>query len=231
MGAWLSTEGISGKRIAVALAVAVLLADQLSKQWVRATVPLSTSTATSDEPFLRISNVVNSGIFLGISAPVAVLIPLAVAAGAILLLVYWRYAPANNRLLAVSIGLLVGGCTGNLVDRVVFGGVTDMIDVRVSASLGRVVFNVADLCCVAGMVAFDVFLVRLRLVKVPRNEYMIPYILRWLVGSEMGRSQNSRWRKAAFLRLGIRGMMPASSTAPTFEPTGESSSAQATRSS
>jgi len=195
----LRLQGINHMTASPILALSVVLVDQLSKLWVRESLPLNTSIP--QESSLRISHVVNPGLLFGISAPTVVSVVLMVAAVVIPLFLYWRYAPLKSRLLAVSLGLFIGGCLGNLVDRMVFGGVTDIIDVKVSDSIGRVVFNVADLCCMAGLIVFDVFLIRLRLTRIPKQQYLIPYVWRYVVESERSRSQNSWWWKPAFFRL------------------------------
>ena len=94
-------------------------------------------------------------------------------------------------------GLFVGGCLGNVIDRTVIGGVTDFIDISLSASFGSVVFNLADLCCLTGLVVFSVFLIRLRFVMIPRAQYLIPYLWRRLVEAERRRWQTGQWWKPA----------------------------------
>lgn len=71
-------------------------------------------------------------------------------------LVGWQVAtvrardPRLSRLLAVSIGLQVGGVLGNLTDRLLFGTVTDFIDLRVGGADKGLVLNPADLALGAG---------------------------------------------------------------------------------
>ena len=57
-----------------------------------------------------------------------------------------RFLPA----LAASVGLQVGGLVANLVDRFVFGTVTDFIDLRVGSADQGLVLNPADLGLGAG---------------------------------------------------------------------------------
>jgi hypothetical protein len=94
-------------------------------------------------------------------------------------------------------GLFVGGCLGNVIDRIALGGVTDIIDVNVSAGFGGLVFNVADLSCLAGIVVFSAFLIRLRFATIPKGQYMIPYLWRSLVEAERRRSRTGQWWKPA----------------------------------
>ena len=73
-----------------------------------------------------------------------------------LALVFWQIAtvrardPRLSRLLAVSIGLQLGGALGNLTDRLLLGTVTDFIDLRVGGADQGLVLNPADLAIGAG---------------------------------------------------------------------------------
>ena len=60
-------------------------------------------------------------------------------------------ARASSRLLAASLGLIVGGAIGNAIDRVAYGAVFDFVHFHVG-SFSWYVFNVADAAIVAGVV-------------------------------------------------------------------------------
>jgi signal peptidase II len=86
-----------------------------------------------------------------------------VAVGAFLLVLYYlRKMPVENRRLHVALGLVGGGALGNLVDRVLYGRVTDFIVWKARWG-GRVhewpAFNVADaaLCIGVGLMVLDMF--------------------------------------------------------------------------
>ena len=86
-----------------------------------------------------------------------------VAVGAFLLVLYYlRKMPVDNRRLHVALGLVGGGALGNLVDRVLYGRVTDFIVWKARWG-GRVhewpAFNVADaaLCIGVGLMVLDMF--------------------------------------------------------------------------
>ncbi len=188
----------SSRRRFILLFVLVMALDQLSKLWVREALPLYNSVP--DEGFLRISHVINTGMVLGIEAPFAVglLLPLGILG--LVLFLSWRYFPLNSRVLDTAMGFFVGGCVGNIADRMLLGGVTDIIDVNLSAAIGRLVFNVADLACLAGIIMFDVYLIRLRLRRIPRKQSLISYFWTSFVAVERSRSQAGQWWKPAFLR-------------------------------
>lgn len=75
-------------------------------------------------------------------------------------IVVWASWPgvARDRLLIVSLGLILGGTIGNLYDRAVFGGVRDFIHFQIVSSRPEKpvfdwpVFNLADCCLVCGAI-------------------------------------------------------------------------------
>jgi signal peptidase II len=74
-------------------------------------------------------------------------------AAAVVLLWAWL-SRAENRLTALSLGLIVGGALGNAIDRVAYGWVVDFVFFHVSGANWRFnwyVFNLADVAIVAGV--------------------------------------------------------------------------------
>ena len=140
------------------LALVALEADQLTKLWVRESLPLG--EAIPQESWLRITHVVNPGIFLGVPASpmISVLLPSAMIFAALIL--YWRLERSNDTLLNLGTGLFVGGSLGNLVDRIAYGHVTDFIELVTSGGHVRTIFNIADLCAILGIAILEVFLIR-----------------------------------------------------------------------
>ena len=62
----------------------------------------------------------------------------------------WLARGATSRLMAVSIGLIIGGALGNAFDRVLIGGVADFISLH-AYGFYWYVFNIADMALVAGV--------------------------------------------------------------------------------
>ncbi|MDM7998563.1 MAG: signal peptidase II [Dehalococcoidia bacterium] len=139
--------------------------DQLSKLLVRETV--QQGQAIPDDSAIRITHVVNPGILFG--APASPLVSLILPLGMILavLAIYWRFQRSGSTLLNIGTGLFVGGTLGNLLDRIIFGHVTDFIEVVTFGGEVRTIFNLADVCIIAGIVILEIFLVRhiLRLIR------------------------------------------------------------------
>ena len=126
------------------LAVLVFLADQLTKGLVRGF--LAPHESFPDQGFFRITRTFNTGSAFGLFQDQNVpLILLSVVGITVLLLIYRRRQRPSN-LLRLSLGLLMGGAAGNLLDRLRLGHVTDFVDV------GRwPIFNLADASIVVGL--------------------------------------------------------------------------------
>jgi signal peptidase II len=136
----------------VAVAVIVVAVDQSTKTWAEhQRVPRHLLGPL----WLWFS--VNSGAAFSLGRGSSVIIETIAVVIVVLLVLFSRRASrTGGRLLMVSLGLLVGGAVGNLIDRVLRhngGGVVDFIDV---ARIGHrdlwPVFNVADACIVAGVI-------------------------------------------------------------------------------
>jgi signal peptidase II len=74
---------------------------------------------------------------------------LAISLAAAVGLSVWM-ARAGSRLLAASLGLIVGGAVGNAIDRIAYGAVFDFVHFHVG-SFSWYVFNIADAAIVAGV--------------------------------------------------------------------------------
>ena len=140
------------------LGLVALELDQLTKLAVRET--LLPGEAIPHDARLRITNVVNPGILFGAPASplVSLLLPLAMIL--VVLGLYWRLHRSGSALLNVGTGLFVGGTLGNLLDRIIYGHVTDFVEVVTFGGYVRTIFNLADLCIIAGIIILEVFLIR-----------------------------------------------------------------------
>ena len=66
-----------------------------------------------------------------------------------LLFILYRHRPKTGVRPQLAFGLMLAGAVGNLVDRVVFGHVTDFID-----AVLWFIFNVADVSIIVGLIGF-----------------------------------------------------------------------------
>lgn len=138
----------------------VLLADQVTKVVVRGS--LAEGESVPQEGSLRITHLTNSGIIFGLDAPLAVSLVLPLLVLGVALFLYFRYGPFDGWLVNGAVALFVGGSVGNLLDRLIFGHVTDFIDVRLWGGYHWPAFNVADVGILLGAILFIVFVFKLR---------------------------------------------------------------------
>jgi signal peptidase II len=132
--------------VLAAVAAGILLTDQASKALVRATMSPPGTSIPVVGSLLRLTYVRNTGAAFGMfpGHPVVfVIVSLVVLSG--VAVYWWRVRPARA-LLVIALGLVSGGATGNLIDRVTAGRVTDFLEVPYIP-----VFNVADSAIVVGV--------------------------------------------------------------------------------
>jgi len=72
----------------------------------------------------------------------------------ILVLIYYKHIPKKTSYQIFS-GLAVGGLIGNLIDRIIFGFVTDFIDVGFWPS-----FNIADSALSVGIIGLIILIIK-----------------------------------------------------------------------
>lgn len=124
----------------------VVVIDQLAKYLVRNTMDYGQSIPIIDKVFYLTSHR-NPGAAWGIfSGQTGFLIAIAFIA-IIGFLVYAR--TVKDKLTRIAFGLLIGGATGNVIDRLIFGEVTDMFDFRF---INYPIFNTADIFLVSGVI-------------------------------------------------------------------------------
>lgn len=141
-----------------ALLGAVLVAlplDQATKAWVVARVSYGERVPVIDDLFY-ISHVRNPGAAFGLlnqassDFRVPFFIAVAIAAVAIIVSFYRQLAP-GDRHAALTLGLILSGALGNLVDRLTRGEVVDFLHVRLWSGYTWPDFNLADSFIVVGV--------------------------------------------------------------------------------
>ena len=138
-------------RLGLGIAATVAVADQVVKWWAMDAL-MAAAQAIEVLPFFNLVMVWNRGISFGMFGGGA-LPPwlLAAFAGAIAVGLGIWLARVETRLLAVGIGLVIGGALGNIVDRLRFGAVADFLDFHV-AGYHWPAFNLADAAITIGVV-------------------------------------------------------------------------------
>ena len=136
----------------------LLLLDQGFKVWVRAATPLHHATSLIPN-LLELTHVENRGVsfsFLGdISDNVRVPLLVSISIVAVALLAYYwlRHRGTMNVPSEFAFVLILPGAIGNLIDRAVFGTVTDYLHFRFY-SLSFFVNNLADILISLGVLAY-----------------------------------------------------------------------------
>ena len=141
------------RKITLSLLVAtlVVLLDQLTKLWVRTNSP----QVELLPGFLDLISVPpNYGAAFGLLANQTFLLIAITIASIVIILLLLRYLSPATILSIVSIGLILGGAIGNLIDRLRFGYVVDFIDVHLGELFHWYTFNLADSAIVVGIFVF-----------------------------------------------------------------------------
>lgn len=155
-------------RIGFAVALITLLLDQATKLYTLFVYDLPVREPVELTPFLKLIVVWNRGISYGLFQQHTdlgrwILIVISILAS-IGLSIWIRRT--TGRLLAASLGLIVGGAVGNVIDRLAYGAVFDFLQLH-WGSWSWYVFNVADAAIVAGVVGllYDSFVLEKRRVR------------------------------------------------------------------
>ncbi len=144
-------RGQDRKRLRLSLIVATIVValDQLSKLWIRDN--LVPGESLPEIGFLRLTYVVNTGSAFGLFANQTFLLIVITIVSLTSILLFLRYLSSASALTNASLGLILGGAVGNLIDRLHFGYVIDFIDIRLWGGLHWPAFNVADAAIVVGI--------------------------------------------------------------------------------
>jgi len=141
-------------------AVLIVTADQLSKVWIRTNLALGVPLFEIG-PFRIIRIPPNSGAAFGLFQGQTFALSIVALVAVVIILVYAlflsrRFPLLNNTPSWVALGLILGGTTGNLIDRLNpnLNGVTDFI------SIGSwwPIFNIADAATTIGTITLACFL-------------------------------------------------------------------------
>ena len=140
------------------LAVVVTVLDQCSKLWVRAAIPMQ-----NDVPlvpgWMHLTHTLNHGAAWSmLSGQRWFLVAITVIVSGVVVALARDFA-RRGTLPVVGLGLILGGAIGNLIDRVLFGAVTDFIDLDTPIRWLQTfpVFNIADSALTVGVVLLLIY--------------------------------------------------------------------------
>jgi signal peptidase II len=119
----------------------LVLLDQYTKALVRQNVPLNGSWNPWPwlEPYARILHIQNTGAAFGMFKNAGLFFTIVGVIVSSVIILYALRLPPGHTWMRVALGMQLGGALGNLIDRLLFGTVTDFISVGSFA-----IFNVAD---------------------------------------------------------------------------------------
>jgi len=157
--------------------VVIIALDQITKALTRRHLYLGESIDVWGS-FLRFTHLQNTGAAFSLSLPNESynrIFFIVTSILAIALIIYLLFR-ATHKIQIWAFGLVLGGALGNLIDRIIRGGVTDFIDFDIPDMLGMQrfpVFNVADSAIFIGMtlLIIDMLFISGRQ-KVPEPESM-----------------------------------------------------------
>ncbi|MDB5590991.1 signal peptidase II [Enterovirga sp.] len=152
---------MAAARLGYLAALLTLALDQASKLFLLFGYDLASREPLQLAPFATLIVVWNRGISYGLLQQETdlgrwLLVGVSLVAAAVMT---WWISRAGNRVLAVSLGLVVGGAVGNAIDRIAYGAVFDFVWLH-AGGWSWYVFNIADAAIVAGVVGlvYDAFL-------------------------------------------------------------------------
>jgi signal peptidase II len=125
----------------VGLAAVVVVLDQLTKTWLTSFLAPGESVDVIGD-LVRLVHGQNNGGLFGLFRGQA--LPFAIVSLVVIgLIVAYHARSGRNTYLSITLGLLLGGALGNLIDRLRLGYVVDFVDAGIG-TLRWYTFNVAD---------------------------------------------------------------------------------------
>jgi signal peptidase II len=144
-----------------AVVIAAVAADQITKLIVSSQLDLDESLRVIGP--LSIHHVQNPGIAFGLFGGATSVVTALTALAVGWMLLFFARSGARHPVLPVALGLLIGGSTSNLIDRIRLGHVTDFLDFKYWPA-----FNLADSFIVVGV---GILFVALVLSEAPRRKH------------------------------------------------------------
>jgi len=140
--------------IGAGIALLILVVDQAHKWWMLEVYRIEDLGRVRVTPFLDLVFVKNLGVSYGLflqDSRQGQWLLAGFAALAVLAMAIWLAHGVTTRLVAASVGLIMGGAASNAVDRLVLGGVADFFSLH-AFGFYWYVFNIADVAIVAGVI-------------------------------------------------------------------------------
>jgi signal peptidase II len=151
------------------ISLAVILLDQYTKALVREHLPLNVSVSLIPwlDPIVTFTHTRNTGASFGLLPNTNTLFMVIAGIVVALIAVSSQRISTPSNLLQVALGLQMAGAAGNFIDRLLFGYVTDFVDVRIWP-----IWNIADNAVVVGTILLAYYAIFVD--REPRHEAASP---------------------------------------------------------
>lgn len=136
--------------IAILVCVIIVVLDQLSKQLIYG----MSQSIIGD--FLWFESTLNTGASFGMlknETLLFIIISIPMIIAMIWIIFSKKFMP--SKFFKISVGVVLGGTIGNLIDRIFIGGVRDFIYFK---SIDFAIFNVADIAITVGVILLIIYL-------------------------------------------------------------------------
>ena len=140
-------------RLGAIVAAVAFAADRFSKWWLIDVTGMTIHREIEFGPFFSLIMVWNRGVSFGMfdhAGDNGRWLFAGLAAVIVIVLVVWLHR-ASDRLIAVALGLVIGGAIGNIYDRLAYGAVADFFDFHIGGHHWPA-FNIADSVISIGVV-------------------------------------------------------------------------------
>lgn len=164
------TRLIRSTLLLLGIAVVIVALDQYTKYLVRRDLPLNTSASLIPwlDGVFTFTHVQNTGAAFGLLPQFGGMFILVALIVIVVIVLYMRQLAEGSWLLRIAFGLQLGGATGNLIDRLARGHVTDFIHSRWWPAFP--VFNIADSAITVGTILLVIYALFLERGHEPKDQ-------------------------------------------------------------
>lgn len=131
------------------VAAVVVTLDQLTKAWIVQTLGVEGNSIPLVGDWLKFTYVKNTGVAFGMGQNFPYFFTITSIVISIAALYFYRnHLPNKSPLIQLTVGAILGGAVGNIIDRLRYGYVVDFVHVTWFPGI----FNLADACISCGVV-------------------------------------------------------------------------------
>ncbi|MCX6054029.1 MAG: signal peptidase II [Chloroflexi bacterium] len=130
------------------IALIIVIIDQITKELVRANLAFGEVWAPWDWmlPYVRLIHITNTGVAFGMFKGANWLFMILAMVVSIGIIYYYPKISSEDWVIRIALSMQLAGAVGNLIDRIIFGQVTDFMSVGTFA-----IWNIADASITGGV--------------------------------------------------------------------------------